>query len=257
MAKKSLSMNEKRRKLYVSVFITAVSCGMLVSIITTNFLGELPVSLFSSTPVPHANISPVAEAASRGTVSIIGQNKDEKITGSGFIVSADGYIITCAHVVADRTIPYTIKTFDGTSYPVQIINSDTLHDVALLKATNAPNLKTLPLADSSKVTMGEPVIAIGDPFGMLSQTVTTGIVSGTQRDIVAQSPDSEYSQSMKDLIQIDAPLNPGESGGPVLNTSGHVIGITTASDTRAENISFVIPINNVKPLLAAYHLLSS
>ncbi len=160
--------------------------------------------------------------------------------GSGFIISKDGFILTNNHVVEEAD---TIKVVlgDNREFEAKVIGTDPQTDVALLKIEDPKNLPVLPLGDSSRLEVGEWVIAIGNPFG-LSQTVTVGVVSATGRSSVGIS---EY----EDFIQTDAAINPGNSGGPLINAHGEVVGINTALFSRTGGymgIGFAIPINMAK-----------
>ena len=164
--------------------------------------------------------------------------------GSGFIVSGDGYVVTNKHVVADEEADYTVVTDDGTQYQAEVLARDTLNDLAILKI-EGDNFPTLELGDSSNLKVGQSVIAIGNSLGEFSNTVSTGIISGLYRSITAGGS-GIATEELTDVIQTDASINSGNSGGPLLNIDGQVIGINTAMAEGAENIGFAIPINEVK-----------
>ncbi len=185
-------------------------------------------------------------------VPIPGQNQNIKQNiGSGFIVSADGLIITSKHVVADTQAKYTVLTNDEKTYPVDKIYRDPLNDLAILKI-NATGLQPLSLGDSSTLQLGQMVIAIGTPLGQFTNTVTSGIVSGLGRGITAGSAFSGSVEQLDNVIQTDAPINPGNSGGPLLNSDGQVIGVNTAIAQGGQDIGFALPVNSVKDLLNAF-----
>lgn len=168
----------------------------------------------------------------------------ERVVGSGFIIDPTGLILTNSHVTFDRQ-SIIVTLGDGTSLPAQLIAADPIFDIALLRVQK-PTDKTLPtlaLGDSDKVRVGGEAIAIGNPLG-LDQTLTRGIVSATNRIL----PVTFFSLD-EPMIQIDTPLNPGNSGGPLINQCGEVVGIMTAIIPNAQNIGFAIPINLVKALL--------
>ena len=175
------------------------------------------------------------------------QKIDQNI-GSGFIVSKDGFIITNKHVVADEQATYKVLTNDKKEFNVEKIYRDPLNDLAILKV-NANNLKALSLGDSSKLKLGQMTIAVGTPLGEFTNTVTTGIVSGLGRGITAGSPFEGFVEKLDNVIQTSAPISPGNSGGPLLNSSGQVIGINTAIAQEGSNIGFAIPSNVIKDLL--------
>lgn len=162
--------------------------------------------------------------------------------GSGFIVSEDGYIVTNAHVVANFD-KFLVQTNDGTEYKGTLVGRDDLKDVAVIKI-DAKGLAHAVLGNSDTIRPGEPAIAIGSPFG-LKETVTSGIVS-----TVGRSPADvgmlDDPRSNRELIQTDAAIHPGNSGGPLLNARGEVIGINQAIIAGANRIGFAIPINSVK-----------
>jgi S1-C subfamily serine protease len=163
----------------------------------------------------------------------------ESGTGSGFIISNDGRILTNAHVVdgADR-VKVTLK--DGRSYQGRVLGKDNLTDVAVIKI-EANNLPTVPLGNSDSLQPGEWAIAIGNPLG-LDNSVTTGIISATGRSSNLIGAADKRVQ----FIQTDAAINPGNSGGPLLNARGEVIGMNTAIIQRAQGLGFAIPINTAQ-----------
>ncbi|MDO8609805.1 MAG: trypsin-like peptidase domain-containing protein [bacterium] len=179
------------------------------------------------------------------------QNIDQNI-GSGFIISIDGLIITNKHVVANTSASYKILTNDKKSYNVEKIYRDPLNDLAILKI-NTTGLKPLKLGDSSKLKLGQMAIAIGTPLGEFTNTITKGIVSGLGRGITAGSPFEGYVEKLDNVIQTDAPISPGNSGGPLLNSSGEVIGINTAIAQEGQNIGFAIPVNIIKGLIDGFN----
>jgi serine protease Do len=161
--------------------------------------------------------------------------------GSGFIIREDGYVVTNNHVV-DGATEIAVKLSDGREFPAKIVGRDEKTDLALLKI-NAAGLPVLPFGDSDKLQVGEPVMAIGNPFG-LEGTVTTGIVSAEGR-VIGEGPYDNF-------IQTDASINPGNSGGPLVNTAGRVVGIDTAIFSQSGGsvgIGFAIPINMAKTIL--------
>jgi serine protease Do len=171
----------------------------------------------------------------------------EQDVATGFIVGSDGLIATNKHVVSSLDVKYKVITKDNKEYEVVKIYRDPANDLALLKI-NANDLPTVEFGDSSKLKVGQTVIAIGTPLGEFRGSVTKGIISGLGRGITASSgnPFEGYVERLDDVIQTDAAINPGNSGGPLLNISGQVIGINVAVATAAENIGFAIPINVLK-----------
>ena len=167
--------------------------------------------------------------------------------GSGFVFSKEGYIVTNNHVVEDFDAELGIEVVftDGTIVRGDFVAADPDSDLAALKVILPEGIKPLTLSDSSKIKVGEPVIAVGNPFG-LGSSLTTGIVSQTHRTLAT---DSGYL--IPSVIQFDAAVNPGNSGGPLLNQEGYVIGVTTAGILKSvgEGISFAIPSNTVKKVV--------
>jgi len=173
-------------------------------------------------------------------------------TGSGFVISDDGYIVTNAHVVQGADGQIKAKIGDGKTLAAKLVGQDASTDLALLKVDQA-NLKPLALADSSTVEVGDPAYAIGNPFG-LDRTLTTGVISALQREI-----SSPNGFSIDDVLQTDAAINPGNSGGPLFNAQGQVIGVNSqiesagsSSGGQAGNvgIGFAIPSNTVKSVVS-------
>ena len=166
------------------------------------------------------------------------QTYEQPGSGSGVILTADGYIATCAHVV-DGAKSLTVTLNDDSSYEATIIGTDPRNDLAIIKI-EAEGLTPAALGDSDMLTVGEDVIAIGNPLGELRGTATSGIVSAVKRSITVEGTDME-------LIQTDAAISPGNSGGGLFNASGRLIGIVNAkvSDTSAEGLGFAIPVNSV------------
>jgi Do/DeqQ family serine protease len=161
--------------------------------------------------------------------------------GSGVIVRDDGYILTNEHVIL-RASKITVTLFDGRELPARVIGADPSSDLAILKI-DADNLPAVRPGKSSKIMIGETVIAIGNPFG-LSHTVTTGVVSALHRSFKAEK-DRVYT----DFIQTDASINPGNSGGALMNIDGELIGITSAIYGQAQGIGFAIPIDRAQRIV--------
>lgn len=172
------------------------------------------------------------------------QGKQEIGGGSGFIVSADGLIVTNKHVVDDDQAEYTVVMNDGQKYDAKVVAKDPTNDVAVVKI-EAKNLPTLTFANSDEVQIGQTVIAIGNALGQYRNTVTKGIISGQARTITAGDTTGQ-SETLEDVFQTDAAINPGNSGGPLLDLSGHVVAINTAVNSQGQLIGFAIPANVVK-----------
>ncbi|MFA6005983.1 MAG: trypsin-like peptidase domain-containing protein [Patescibacteria group bacterium] len=177
--------------------------------------------------------------------------KIEQNIGSGFIVSEDGLIITNKHVVSDTTATYKVITQENKTYPAVQVFRDPLNDLAIIKV-DARGLLPLPLGDSDKLQLGQLAIAFGTPLGEFRNTVTQGIVSGLGRGITAGSPFEGSVERLDNVIQTDAAISPGNSGGPLVSSAGQVIGINTAVSQEGQNIGFAIPVNVIKELINNY-----
>lgn len=173
-----------------------------------------------------------------------GTEHREISSGSGFLVSPDGIVVTNKHVVGDTAADYMVFLNDGSKKPAKVLARDPIQDIAILKI-EGKNFPIVPLGDSTGVKIGQTAIAIGNALGEFRNTVSVGVVSGLHRSIVAGGSASG-PESLEELIQTDAAINPGNSGGPLLNINGQVIGVNTAMASGAENIGFSIPINKVK-----------
>ncbi|MBR3248472.1 trypsin-like peptidase domain-containing protein [Candidatus Saccharibacteria bacterium] len=202
------------------------------------------------------SIAEVAEKVSKSVVSIVTSTKSTNIfgqnsgaAGTGIIATEDGYIITNKHVVngASRA---TVVLDDGTTYEnVEVVATDPLNDVAYLKIKDASGLTPATLGDSKTISVGQQVIAIGNALGLYQNTVTAGIISGTGRSVTASDSNGGNTETLSDMIQTDAAINSGNSGGPLVNAAGEVIGINTAVSASAENMGFAIPISSAKGML--------
>ncbi|MDO4742236.1 MAG: trypsin-like peptidase domain-containing protein [Candidatus Saccharibacteria bacterium] len=202
------------------------------------------------------SIADVADKVSESVVSIttsvkatnwFGYTSNYSAAGTGVVVSSDGYILTNKHVI-DGAREISVILADGTTYEdVTVATTDPLNDIAFLKIEGVSDLKAATLGDSKTVQVGQQVIAIGNALGQYQNTVTSGIISGTGRSITAT--DGTNNEQLSDMIQTDAAINSGNSGGPLVNAAGEVIGINTAASDSAENMGFAIPISSIKGIL--------
>jgi serine protease Do len=176
--------------------------------------------------------------------------------GTGMILTPDGEVLTNNHVVAGAST-VTVTLFGQThALSARVIGTDPKEDLALVQIENQHNLPTVQLGDSSKVQVGDNVLAIGNALALAGgPTVTEGIVSAEGRSLSAESDLTNTSESLTNLLQTDAPINPGNSGGPLVNAQAQVIGMNTAvaesdaGNAPAQDIGFAIAINTIKPLL--------
>lgn len=203
---------------------------------------------------PNKQTLSVVEIAARAKPAVVAVNTELSITnpfgqtsaaaaaGSGFIISTDGYIVTNAHVI-DGASKISVVLDSGATYQATLVGADSQDDLAVLKI-DGKNLPTVSLGDSASLQVGELAVAIGNPLGELSGTVTVGIISALDRAVTIDN------QSLT-LLQTDAAINAGNSGGALLNSFGEVIGINTAKNagTGIEGLGFAIPIDHAKPII--------
>ena len=193
--------------------------------------------------------SVVSIVTSTKTTNYFGTDYSGSAAGTGIIATADGYIITNKHVINGAN-KVTVILDDGTSYEdVEVVAVDPLNDIAFLKIKDVNNLTPATLGDSKTINVGQQVIAIGNALGEYQNSVTAGIISGTGRDVTASDGTGQNAETLSDMIQTDAAINSGNSGGPLVNAAGEVIGVNTATSATAENMGFAIPISSVKGML--------
>ncbi len=204
------------------------------------------------------SIAEIADKVSASVVSIVtstrttnyfGQDYESAAAGTGIIVTKDGYVLTNKHVINGAT-SITVVLDDGTTYEdVELAAVDPLNDVAFLKIKDVDNLTPATLGDSKTINVGQQVMAIGNALGQYQNTVTVGVVSGLGRSVTASDESGYNVETLTDMIQTDAAINSGNSGGPLINAAGEAIGINTATSSTAENMGFAIPISSVKGML--------
>ncbi len=240
------------KKTTISVFVLAMMIGLFLGVsldfdfeedindqeIVEEESGER-VEYYEPQVTHEEMVVNTVEEAIEGVVSIEYQ---ESMSGSGFFISSDGYILTNRHVV-EGSDSYEITTHDGEIYEAEVISRDPTRDLAFLKV-DGNGFKTLELGDSDGLRLGQTTIAIGYTLGELKNSVSVGVVSGLVRDIWAR--DGWSVERLEGMIQTDAAINLGNSGGPLINLKGEVIGINTAKDIDADNVGFAIPINQAK-----------
>ncbi len=189
------------------------------------------------------NVNSVVAISNQTTTNIFGQVSQTASSGSGFILSEDGYVVTNYHVVSGAT-KLTVITADSQEYEAKLVGYDKSNDIAVLKIA-ATGLRPVTIGSSDALSVGDQVVAIGNPLGELTNTLTAGYVSAKGRTVSTEG-------SQMEMLQTDAAINPGNSGGPLFNMKGEVIGITTAkysgttsSGASIEGIGFAIPIDDV------------
>ncbi len=269
-SKKSKKSVNSKVKVIVSSIMAAIVLSVVAIVIVQNYTTQSNVvqtptvqndGNSSSFSEESASIEDVANKLSPSVVSIVTKSqssygrysisRETQRAGTGIIVSSNGYILTNKHVV-DGASTVSVVLYDGTSYgSAEVIATDPLNDIAFLKIDGADNLTAAELGDSKTLNIGQQVIAIGNALGQYQNSVTSGIISGTNRTITASSSDSSTdTETLTDMIQTDASINSGNSGGPLVNAKGQVIGINTAVDSSAQGIGFAIPIGAAKGMLS-------
>lgn len=263
---KVVSRRSRILAVVVAVFVTLLlsSGGMAAAFLIGRGSSSQDLAAQRETIVQEGDvIADVAQKVGPSVVSIVTQQSTnssllygnqrsgtQEAAGTGLIIGTSGYILTNKHVVPNGTNTVRVITADGTSYDnVQIIGRDPLNDVAILKVANPKNFKAATLGDSGKVRTGQKVIAIGNALGQFQNTVTSGIISGLGRPVEAGDESGSTSEQLTNLFQTDAAINSGNSGGPLLNFNGEVIGMNTAIAQDAQNIGFAIPINEAKGII--------
>ncbi|XOA42599.1 MAG: S1C family serine protease [Candidatus Nealsonbacteria bacterium] len=265
----------KLSQLLILVILISSFSGFLAGIVSgtyfyqemVNLLNKLNTEINNIKIVPQNNYLPqvsqeqiiveVVEKVSPAVVSII-ITKEQPVFekkqvggGTGFIISEDGMVLTNKHVVLDETAEYTVLTLDNKKFPAEVLARDPIQDIAILRIgqeESAPEeIKPFPkinMGDSDEIKIGQTAIAIGYVLGKYQNAVSVGVVSGLGRTITASG--GGFYETLEGIIQTDAAINMGNSGGPLLNLKGEVIGINTAIDIEGQNIGFAIPINKAK-----------
>ena len=188
-----------------------------------------------------ANVNSVVSINVSTTTNVFGRTTESAASGSGFFITKDGYILTNYHVIEGAST-VKVTAYDGTTYDAAVIGGDEDYDIAVIKV-DADGLTPAIVGDSDKLAVGDNVLAVGNPLGELGGTVTSGIVSALNRSVSIQGSSSVNTMS---LIQMDASVSPGNSGGGLFNMNGELVGIVNAksSDSDAEGLGFAIPVND-------------
>ena len=227
------------------------SSQMLIGQRETSALDTVPVDtsrVMTAAEVYAANVNSTVGITTSITTNYWGYQTTSAASGSGFIITADGYILTNYHVIENANA-ITVSLYDGTTYQASLVGYDESNDLAVLKV-EAENLVPVILGDSDQLNVGDSVLAIGNPLGELTFSLTAGLVSAKDREVTMSN-----SVTM-DLLQTDCAINSGNSGGALFNLYGEVVGITNAkystsssSSASIDNIGFAIPINSVKSIV--------
>lgn len=264
---KSIKESQKSFSNTLPVFfsVLALACSIYNLSLTRNLTGNNfgnpgQISRDSnSANFTEGSIASIANAVSKSVVSIVtstdqksffsNETTSQTAAGTGFILSSDGYIATNKHVVSGASKIGVILD-DGTAYEdVELVGTDPLNDFAIIKINNVNNLSPVKLGDSKTTSAGQQVVAIGNALGAYQNSVTSGIISGKGRSLTATDSGRTQYETLSDMIQTDAAINGGNSGGPLVNAAGEVIGINTAYASQGNNVGFAIPISSVKGII--------
>lgn len=274
-------MQQNSRFLGIVFLFSLLASGIIGGAVVTTYRDwsqNLPLSLRRFLPQNNASslnntrvvvtneesaVTSVVEKSSPSVVSIVakttnfdpftGPVSSQQGIGTGFIIDKNGTILTNSHVVEDDTLQYTVLTKDKKNLTVKKIEKDPTNDIAILTVDGGGNLPSLPLGNSDSIKVGQSVIAIGNALGRFDNTVTVGVISGIGRGITASGSSGSNPETIDNVLQTDAALNPGNSGGPLLDLGGNVIGVNFATTSGAQNIGFVIPINTTKPVIDGFN----
>jgi serine protease Do len=248
----------------IILIILAVAAGFFGGLASSSMQQESMDTPESRQQIISTEADAIAEAAKTTSESVVSidvtsqaltqnffgyaEEVERASAGTGVILSTEGVIVTNKHVVPTGTSEVSVTLFDGTILDAEVVARDPRNDIAFIKITDrkGKSLKAAVLGDSTDLKVGEKVIAIGNALGEFQNTVTSGIISGYGRDITAG--DGSGSEALTNLIQTDAAINMGNSGGPLVNLSGEVIGINTAitGSSSGQSLGFAIPVNDIK-----------
>ena len=256
--------SKKANPAVVALAVIALASSLYNLHLTKSLTADLNSHMHSSASngnsltFTEGSIASVANSVSKSVVSIITSTTQKSTlstgssataAGTGFILSSDGYIATNKHVVSGAN-KIGVLLDDGTAFEdVELIGTDPLNDFAIIKIKDAKDLTPIKLGDSKTTTAGQQVIAIGNALGAYQNSVTSGIISGKGRSLTATDSSRTQYETLSDMIQTDAAINGGNSGGPLLNAAGEVIGINTAYASQGNNVGFAIPISSVKGII--------
>ena len=217
--------------------------------------GELISSIAKAVGPSVVSVNVTSTSQSTDSIFGLGLPETEQSAGTGIILTSGGLVVTNRHVIPQGTTSVSLTLSNGTALSdVSVLgetSQDSSLDIAFLKINNAEGQTLVPavLGNSSTVQVGDEVVAIGNALGQYQNTVTSGIISGYGRSVQASDSTGQSTENLEDLFQTDAAINEGNSGGPLVNLNGQVVGINTALASGAQNIGFAIPINDVKGLI--------
>ncbi len=243
-----------------SIYLLSYDNGSIAKKLGIDSATELPITSTKTEKIvlEESNaIIKVSDKVSPSVVSIMSTQMYQDIfgrtyqasgAGTGFIITSDGLIITNKHVVSEASGKYTVVLADGRSFDATVQSQDPYMDFAVVKIS-AKDLPVVELGDSDQMQVGQWSVAIGNALGKFQNSVTVGVISAKNRQIEAADSNGQNSEVLDNLLQTDAAINSGNSGGPLINLSGQVIGINTAIASDAQGIGFAIPINSIKGAL--------
>jgi S1-C subfamily serine protease len=258
-----------RAILVASMFSAALASGATAALVGRPAETSAPATAQSAANQPSKIVTAAAAAAATTTATTVAATAtaavvtiDTTVTatgrrslgavgtgvGSGFIYGSDGYILTAAHVVEGAS-QITVTLADGRTFPGTVRASDANLDVAVVKIS-ATGLPTLPLGTSAALQVGQAVMAVGDPLGLYPDSVTVGIVSGLGRSVTVADVLTGRSRTLDNLVQTDAAINEGNSGGPLVDASGAVVGVVSAGSSSAQGMGFAVPIDAASGVIA-------
>jgi serine protease Do len=260
-----------RAVLAAAVLAAVLASGSTLTFVLVTGLGDAPASSpapanatttgassggTTQTTVHTTDITQVVASARESVVTITSElttsrgagSRQVTGVGSGVILTSDGFVLTNRHVV-EGARSLTVTLVDGLEYPASVVQLSDDEDLALVKV-EATGLSAATIGDSAAIRVGQTAIAIGSPLGTYTETVTQGIISATNREITVADEQTGRPVTLSGLIQTDAAINQGNSGGPLLDTSGAVVGINTATASSAEGLGFAIPIARARALIA-------
>ncbi len=256
-----------KKYLIIIFFLIGLSGGLFINFYSPNLTGVIADSLRlddqeatirAINKVMPAVVSIIVVDQLSTTIVNLGSgqqsqeiSKVQKGSGTGFLISADGLILTNKHVIgvgSEKTAEYKIILGSGKQYYAQLIGKDPINDLAVLKIFDK-NLPYVQLGDSDKLQIGTSVIAIGNTLGRYQNSATKGIISGLGRSIEASDQNGNSAETLDNVLQTDANINLGNSGGPLVDLEGNIVGINVAIDQSGSSVGFAIPVNDAKPVI--------
>lgn len=269
----NFDMKRSTKESVLVSLVTTIVVLLFIAGIARMFPGFLPsilgsdsaISIRDNEPLPtvstETRITEIVERANPAVVSVVARREEQAVRmfgpfevlvpngerqqvggGSGFFISPDGLLMTNKHVVSDGEVTYSIVTSDGEEHAVSVLDTDPFNDLAILQVEGGGSFPYLEFGDSSELEPGQTVIAIGNALGEFFNSVSVGVVSGLSRSVVA-SGEFGRSELLDEVIQTDAAINRGNSGGPLLDINGKVVGVNVAVAIGSENIGFALPGN--------------